>query len=445
MKKLSPVPMLLTLIVFSLYHENVDGMDTSTKGNVAQEIQIEEGILEIYNNSKNEINTTVEVNETNESTEKEFFVEIKGDLNTTKETVITLTAVVKNAQKLDACNYWWYDNKKLIDMGATLEKAFEKGEHNITLVVRDANTEETNTSVMLGSYNYKSITSLHFDPYYGDLKYTERVVYNHKGQYVLYDNGTYSKEFLTYNDDGRMVKRAMEYYLNPTENRKTIFTYDDEGNRLVSQTFNSEGISTNYVLRVYDENSSVIDMKFGTDAEDAEKTVVIDYGEIVYDSVIYTEIKVPEDVVELNDNGQVVYEENYYGDTKVVSKMTYDEKNKLVKSHRINDSSYDVSTTIMEYDEKGNPINTEKKYEVKGQSSCHYSSASTFTDAGQVASSVSLLLGGNCTYIDEVKRVYKYDAEGRVSNVKSSTDDEDMTNAHTTLEVIKEYINEIEI
>lgn len=445
MKKLLLVPMVLILIIFSLYLENIDGMDSSTKGKITQEIQLEEAILDIYN-TKNEINTSIELNET---IEEKFSVEIKGDLNTTKETVITLNAVVKNAKKLDACNFFWYEKEELIYLGSILQKAFDKGEHNITLVVRDANGEETNTSVIVRAYNYYSVTSLNYDAHYGHLLYTQRVITNHKGQDVFDDNGIYSKSFFTYSEDGYLVERRVEYYLYPEENRKTEFSYDDKGNRLTSQIFNAEGKSIEYNLMVYDANSTLLEIKFGTSPDDINDNYV--YGIINDDtsvdaSTTYTEdIKVPEDIVRMNDNGQIIYEERYYGDMKVLKRMTYNEENKLIKSQKSLESSYEESSSITDYDIKGNAINIEKKYEVKGQTPCHYRSENTYTDVGQVKSSVSTLLGGECHYIDEIKRVFHYDKEGRVINVKSSTDDGDIENAYTTLEVIKEYINEIDI
>ena len=444
MKKLLLLPMLLALIVFSLYHEDVDGMDTSTKAKVTEDIQIEEGILEIYNNGKNEINSSVEVNETKE----EFSVEIKGDLNSTKETVVTLKAVVKNAQKLEACNYWWYENAKLIDMGATLEKAFEKGEHNITLVVRDANGEESNTSVIFSAYNYLSITQLNYDAYYGNLLYTERIITSHKGAYVVYDDGTHSKELMSYDEDNHLVERIREYYRYPNENRKTVFSYDDKGNRLSVQTFNMEGISVDYRLNIYDDNSSLIDMKFGTSPDDIDEQPVysnIEYEEI-YDASAYVEVEVPKDIVRLNDSGKVVYEEHYYGDMKVVNTMSYNEENKLIKSERNSNSSFETSSIVITFDTEGNAVNTERKYEFKGHSSCHYRTNNTYTSKGEIKTNASVLLGGECpSYIDEVKREYTYDDKGSLLKVQAISDDGDVDGSFTTLKVIKEYINTLDI
>jgi len=160
---------------------------------------------------------------------------------------------------------------------------------------------------------------------------------------------------------------------------------------------------------------------------------------------IYEEVKIPEDIVELNDNGQTVYEKYHYGDAKLVNKMTYDEENKLIKSERSFNSSYEQSSTTTEYDVKGNPLSVEKKYAMEGHTSCHYSSNNTFTDLGQIKSKVSVLLGGECHYLDEVKRIYTYDEKGNVENIKSLTDGVAESEAYTTLEIIKEYTNELDI
>ena len=444
MKRLLILPMILAVTIFSFYHKTSDGMDISTKDNEGEELKIEKR-LNIHNNSKNEIDEPLQ----EKILGKVFFVEISGELNTTKETLITLDAVVKNVENLEAFNYWWYEDKELIEIGSTLEKAFDKGQHNITLVVRDGNGTEVNSMEVVNAYDYESITSLHYDAYYGGLLYKERSVFNHKGQYVLYDDGVYMKEILTYDEKGdTLLERAKEYYKNPERNRKTKFIYDDKGNRLVIQTFDSEGISTSYILYVYDDNSSLIDMKFGINADDIDNYDVPNDDEemITYDPSSYIEEQIPEDVVRLNDEGKVVYEERYYGVyEKVSTTMTYDENSNLIHSETKSNSPYDEGTTIIDYDEKGNEINRESKYKMEDGSSCHYSTKRTFRNSNQIESQVSTLLGGECPQIDEIKRLYRYNEEGEVIGIKATIDGEELSEAHSTLEVIKEYTNELDI
>ena len=442
MKRLLILPIILAVTVFSLYHKASGGMDINIKNKGKVELKIEKG-LNIHNNSKNEIDENLQ----EKIMGRAFLVEISGELNITKENPITLNAEVKNIDNLEAFNYWWYENKELLEIGPTLEKAFDKGQHNITLVVRDGNGTEVNSSVVVNAYNYKSITTFHYDAYYGGLLYRERRVINHKGQYVLYDDGRYSKELRTYDDKrGVLLERAIEYYDNAENNRKTKFTYDESGNRLVEQTFDNEGISSSYLVYVYDENSTLIDMKYGTSEEDIENDEEGDDEVTTDDLSSYIEEKIPEDVIKLNDNGKVIYEAFYYGkDDKVITTMTYNEDNQLIHSERESKSPYDKGITIIDYDEKGNEINKEMKYQLEGEALCHYRTKNTFTDSNQIRSQVSTFLGGDCPYLDEIKRFYHYNEEGEVIDIKAIIDGEELSEAYSTLEVIKAYTNELDI
>ncbi|CAA6818461.1 MAG: Unknown protein [uncultured Sulfurovum sp.] len=446
-QKLLIIPMLLTLIIFYLYHTDIDGMPAPQTVTAPSEILIGEGILEVYNNSMDEMNKTGEVNETEEA--KRFSISIKGDLNITRDTVLKLVAEVNNTTEISRCNYWWYEGKELIDMGATLEKAFSKGEHDITVVVRDANGTETNSSVTVNAYDYYSIKRLNYDPHYGNLLSVEKQTMNHQGMYVLYDDGTYLKEYSFYDENSNLTERTVEYYLYPSENRKISYTYDDNANRLTSQTFDAQGESIYYSAHTYDDNGTVVTTKRGTNEND-----LVDEDYSMYEGAVYyedpyvvtpsEEDQVAKDIIELNDNGQVIYEELYYGDAKAVNKMSYDEDNKITRSERHSISSYDSRLQIMDYNKDGQVIKKEIKYALEDREACHYMTESTYTSIGQIESEVSTFLGGVCPFIDDVKRVFKYDAEGVVINVKANIDGEEGT-GFTTLKVVKEYTNELDI
>ena len=59
------------------------------------------------------------------------------------------------------------------------------------------------------------------------------------------------------------------------------------------------------------------------------------------------------------------------------------------------------------------------------------------------ASSVDILLGGECPFVDEVKREFTYDDNGNLVNVHSVLDG-DAKNGYTTMKVEKFYTNELE-
>lgn len=450
MKKILIVPILLTLIIFSLYHQNVDGISTTKKGytNVTHEVEIAEKVIEVFNNSKDELKSYLEQNETNETEEKRFSVKILGDLNTTKETTVRLYAEVKNAEEIEKCNYFWYEDKQLISMGAFLEETFPKGEHRITLIVRDANGAETNDSVVVGAYDYYSVKRFNYDPHYGNLLYVENQTMNHKGQYVLYDDGMYSKEYSSYDENNNLTEQTVEYYQNPSENRKMFYTYNDDGQRLTSQTFNADGASVYYVSMTYDDNGTLVSTKRGTSEESLSNDNMA-YGTAIYYEDPYAsgtkDTKLPEDIIRMNDNGQVVYEErHYYGGYKNINESTYNEDGQLTKTIRRATSAYDTRLDISEYDANGNATKKEYKYKAEGRQPCYYVSHRTYVNYGQTESIVNTLLDGECPYIDEVKRTFTYDSDGTVANIKASTDD-DVSSSLKTLEVIKAYTNDLEV
>ncbi|CAA6818750.1 MAG: Unknown protein [uncultured Sulfurovum sp.] len=439
MKKILIVPIVLVLIIFSLYHEDVDGMPTTKEGHtkVTQEIEIIEEIIE-----------EVQIEKEKKHDKEVFSVEIKGELNTTKETPLRLRAEVHNAHDSDKCNYWWYKNKKLVSIGNVLEETFTKGEHQVHLVVRDANGIEANSTVVVGAYDYYSVQRFNYDPHYGNLLYVEKQILNHKGQYVLYDDGLHTKEYLEYNEASNLIEQTLEFHHQPNKNTKTVYSYDNIGNRLTSQSFNSEGESVYYRVNTYDENRTVISSKVGKN----EENLVDEYAtgnQIVYYADPYATIEqeqnIPNDIIRTNDKGQIIYEERYYyGGYKNINEMSYDEHDKLIKSVRKATSEYDSRLDITDYDKDGNAIKVEVRSEVMNQGLCHYISQRTYTSMGQTESEVSRLVDGECPYVDEVKRNYVYDDKGNIINIKVLSD-EDSNVGFNTLKVVKAYTNEIEM
>lgn len=440
MKKLLFVPILLVLIIFFLYHEDIEEVE---KPHLKQNLQHKNNI---QNSSHDEIERIMDENQT---TEGNFSVVIEGDLKIMKEQVITLNTMVENAQNLDACNYWWYDANTLIGMGDTLKKSFPKGEHNITVVVRDVTGQETNASVTVRAYNYLSVSRFHYDAYYGNLLYVSREVTNHKNNVIIEDDGFYTKTFFTYGEvDNLPVKRIREYYNNPNDNTKSLFTYNDEGNQLSIQVFDVDEVSIRYLEHVYDENNSLVDFKIGVTPEDAESIMqlssTIDDNEgIIYEEG-YASMDLPQDIIELNDQGKVIYQKYYYGDETITDEMTYNEDGTLLESTTLATSTDSTKKSTIRYDKDGNNIYFEEQYQEKGQLSCHYRSDITYTDEQQVATEVSTLLGGECPYIDETKKIYAYDEEGSIISIKVLTENGDIREAYSTLKVIKRYVNEIE-
>jgi len=437
-KKILIVPLLLTIVIFSFSHEDVMRKQIIEKHMALPEKEhsLVEEIVDVYNSDLDEINAT-----TKEDEEKKFTVEIKGELNTTKETLITLTTKVKNYNNLDACNFFWSEEGTLLGIGSTLEMSFEKGEHKIFLRALDSNGNEANATVILNAYDYHMITKLHYNAYYGNLEYTEKDIMNHKGRYLLMDDGTFSKYIYAYDDEGRTIESKSEYYDYPTENQTRRFEYDEQGNRVKEMTLNSNDEIIYMIIYEYDEDGVLISTKSGTDENSLSSENYNEYeGSVYYEDTNLNDTN-SNDKKEYNDNGKLVYEESYYGSMKIISEYDYNEEGKLTKdvSTMTSESRKSVRTNL--YDDKSQLISFERLYS-DNDYQCHYKRDYTYNSEGAVLTKIDQLLGGECPYIDEVKKNYAYDNDGKIKSISSTIDGE---KGYTTLKVIETYTNILEI
>ena len=436
-KKLLIVPVLLTIVIFSFSHEDVVGKQNSKKSVliVEEEKTLVEEIVNVYNNDLDEINST------SEDEEEKFSVEIKGELNTTKEKLITLTTTVKNSDNLDACNFFWSEDETLIAIGPTLEMSFEKGEHIINLRALDSDGNEANATVTLNAYDYHMVTKLHYNAYYGNLEYTEKDIMNHKGRYLLMDDGTFSKYIYAYDDEGRTIESQSKYYDYPTENQTSRYEYDEQGNRVKELTLNANDEIIYMIIYEYDEDGVLVSTKSGEDENSLSSENYSEYeGSVYYEDTNLNETN-SNDKKEYNDNGKLVYEEMYYGSMKIVSEYVYNENDKLTKEMSTMTSEYRKSTRTNFYDAKGQLISFERLYSYD-DFECHYRRDYTYDSEGYTLTKVDQLLGGDCPYINEVKEKYSYDKDGQVKSINSTIDGE---KGYTTLEVVETYTNILEI
>jgi len=438
MKKILMIPILLCLTIFSLYYGDVFKAETTSKTSLVNEpiMKVEKKVLGVYHS----IDELERVEEENSTEEEQFSVQIKGAKEVLKQQQVFLRAEVKNAENLEGCNYFWYEDDKLIGLGKVLEMEFSKGEHYLTVKVKDVNGEETNTSMVVEAYNYHSVKHYNYDPHYGNLLSVQTDIRNHLDQYVLYDNGVTYREVSLYNDTGYIVERRNEYHRNPENNSKTVYTHTNDGQTLSSQTFNSEGESVYYVEYIYNDEGLIIDMKRGTTPDDIDENSYDESAPIYYS---VTDLNATGNVQKFNENGQVTYEIHDYGDFKVESENVYDDENKLTKTIRTSTSSYDTRTVITDLDGMGNAVKRERK-EQYDEDICHYTTDYTYTKESTTETQVSTILGGECSYVDEVKREYSYDDLGNVAKVKAVIDG-DEGESHNTLVVERIYLNEIEL
>ena len=438
--------MLLALAIFGLYHDDVVGKQSEEvkytlphEEAPQNEVPLYEGVLEVYNTNFDEMNKTTE-----EEEEKVFSVEISGELNTTKETEILLKAVVKHAKNLQACNYFWYENNVTIGIGESLEMAFDKGEHIITVRALESNGDATYTTVTIRAYDYYMVIREHYNAYYGNLEYSEKEIQNHKGRYLLMDDGTFVKDSYLYDDEYRMIENKYEYYNYPTENKTVRYEYDEQGNRTKETTLNSEGEVIYVVVSIYEDGNLTSSIS-GVDEDSLSSENYKERYNYYYP--VYTEesgngVENNEDKKEYNDNGKVTYEEVNYGHMKLIHEYSYDENDKLVKEISSMQSERRFNARTSYYDDKSHVTSFERKYGDENGVRCHYKTLYTYNSEGNTKSRVDQLLEGDCPYMSEVKKNYNYDKNGNIKSIDATLDGEQ---GYTTLKVIKSYTNELDL
>ena len=436
MKKLLIIPALLSLTLFTIYHYKVEEKKVYEQPKVIKKIE-----QQIFTNYTK---TYTIKDENNKSEEKIFTVETIAEINTTKESEITLSAKVLNATNVEECNFFWYEEGELIGMGSPLEKSFSKGKHLLTVVAKDTEGHESNATVTVTAWDYRKVEVLHFNANYGELEYKELTIYDHKGRYLIMKNGTFSKYINVYDEEDNRVEHRVIYYNYPSESRQDLYTFDENHNQL---TFTAIEITTGqtiyYNVKTYDEEGNVTSSKSGENEDELYDDYIEHNREYVnYNPTSTTKIN---DKTILDEHDNIIYEERDYGHTKEITKHIYDDNNKMTQyiSTTISDENRE-ETYIYNYDENQTLLNMEHIYKIDDTIACHDRTSSTYNKNGQKKTEKREMLDGVCLeYAEDSFKKFSYDKDGRVKNVTTSTD-EASDNNQTTLKIIKSYTNELE-
>ena len=439
--KLLIIPLLLALTLFGIYHNNIEGETTlyhqpTIMTKMEQKILTEDA--EIFT-VKKELN----------STKKVFTVETVSEINTTRDTELTLTAQVINVENKEACNFFWYQEGELVGIGSTLKQAYPKGEHSITIMAKDAQGHESNATVTVTAWDYKKTETLHFNASYGDLEYKELEIYDHKGRFLIMDDNSFSKYSYVYDEDDNRIERSVIYYQYPHENRKWLYTFDENHNQLTSKAINLQtGNTLYYNVKTYDEDGNITSSKSGSNEDELYDDHQV-YGD-PYTEEYYeynsTEIAHKDDKTILDEHDNVIYEERNYDYMKVVEEYSYDENNHMTQhiSSMLSEGSRE-DINIYNYDENQTITSNEQIYKINEEVICHFKTTSTYNEDGSNATEKKETLDGICTEYGETDSFKKfgYDKDGRVNNVVSSLEDES-DDGQTTLKIIKSYTNDLE-
>ncbi len=435
MKKILFVPLILGLLLLALSHEDVEGNEPIKDKKIIsqQENPLKIEVSQVYNSNHDEIKKNNESN---------FSVSIGVDRNISRDNNETFVAQVNHANNIESCNYFWKQDGKKVNFGKTVELEFSKGEHTV-LVNVICGDQEANASVTINAWDYYMVTREHFDAYYGEVIYVEREIQNHLHQYLLMDDGTYMKERFFYNEMHQTERVETSYYNHPEQDTITYFTYTLDGLKSSEKIYNAENKLISIDKYTYDNDGILTSLLSGTNEEDlVEQIEEYSEDETTYkdSEVIYAEEN-SKSRIEVNDEGLVTYEEYNSGSTKMIDELRYDEESKIVeeKSSYISKNRTRIFKTT--YNKEGNIINRESKLSFENFIGCEYRTEYTYNKNGDIKTKVDILLGGECPYINEVKRVYSYDKSGNVKSIHADLDNgEEM--GYATLKISKVYTND---
>jgi hypothetical protein len=442
LQKLMILPLLVVFTFVGIYKEADVIEEPILEHNTTlplEEQALGNEIINVYNTNNDEMNDT---NTTSISEEKAFSLEIVGELNTTKETAVSISVKLINAKNSDSCTYLWSENNELIAMGATLDEAFSKGEHKVFLrVINGSTEEEINASIVINAYDYYVEETLHFNAYYGELEYAEKEVRNHRGHNIFSDDGYFMKSTYVYNEEERMTEETVDYYRYPSEYKKVRYQYDSRGNRIRIITLNRDDIVMYIVENQYDDEGMIVKTLSG---EDEDSLVEANYGTLYNNEDVYeSPYAERESMTRLNDHGDIVYEEVFYGSMKLVYEYEYDDEFKITKEISTMNSPRRFQERTNYYNKEGMVKYYERKYGKSiSEVQCSYMTKYSYNKEGRRESVENEIYEGECSFLDDVKKTYKYDKDGLLKSIESSMDG---VKGYSTMKVIKTYTNDFEM
>jgi hypothetical protein len=372
--------------------------------------------------------------------ERRLIVDIGSDRNITRDSDVTLSATLKNIENPDACSYVWREDGEIIGVGSSIERSFSKGEHIVNLQVIDSERREANDTIKVTAWDYYKVKKDHYSASTGEYSYTEWDIFDHNGNYLLMDDGLFSKYSIIYNDEGKQIETKLEYYEYPQNNTKKLYTYDADGNVETIEILNADDVTIGFHTYSYDEDGKQISSKSGTSEDNLTEDEVYVYSDL------YLDANSTNSVTNYNENGMLVYSEEDYYYFKEINKYSYDEKGNLIKEIHTLTLGDGNESRINTYDENGNTISSEMLYTDANKTLCHYSTKLTYTKENYVSTRANKVLEGDCSQqILAEYMSYTYDDFGNVIEIKSKLSmDEDSSSEYTTLKTKMYYSNELE-
>ena len=382
---------------------------------------------------------------------KQIEVNIGVDVNITKENNVTLTVNIKESNS--TYDYVWKENENIVGLGKVLTKAYDKGEHLLTVEVLGAGEVIGADEVKITAWDYLKIEKMY---HYGENEFNvfEKKIYDHHHWLLLLEHPVYAKTTYLYNEAGKVLEEKYEAFNDDNRSYTLLYTYDEEENLLSMERLD---IDENIVESIfYDENGEVIVLA-------PKEKKELSASENYIDNSIKT----------YNEKNQLIKRESNSDDYKFLETMKYKDE-KLVLKERFTDSGHyifkyehnkDGKTTLRkstkrdndsntvwmnsvktEYNKDGRVIKQERKNVYKDEVQTHVVQHWSYKNEKVVEHEIEAL-EGICPCTSDVikeKTVYIYNSEGELLQKQYQSqkeNEEELQKEETSMKVVRTYTN----
>jgi len=201
----------------------------------------------------------------------------------------------------------------------------------------------------------------------GSVEHRYKYQYNSEGKLIdelliEADDEVTEHRSMEYNAQGQLIKEYI-HYLDGTADQ-LIYTYDTQGRLLSKKCIDSDGITGNFFVNVYEGDLLVSESEYDVDGE------IITQRKIVYgdeDKITEEVFRTPEEnyhiLYSYDESGSASVRRKYNEDKHLTERNTFTYNAEGLLSESMEESSSGIEITYITYDPSGNIILQEEKTE----------------------------------------------------------------------------------
>lgn len=234
--------------------------------------------------------------------------------------------------------------------------------------------------------------------------------------------GTQYSTISFYNDMG-LLTATINFDADNTETRRTVYTYDENGNLLTEQKYDN-GKETSRTIYTYDENGNLLtEQDFNKDKEVNRTVYTYDGNGNPLTKQAFRNDKETSRTVYTYDALNHLVQKANVSDKTILSEYTYNDSGELIQEIDYNVTSNDYSTHNYKYSQNGDLMHKSVSFSYDNS---FYTEDYEYScdEAGKLLQKTCYNFSNQGSYIDDYK--YEYDQDGDLTTIyhRSSPDDE---------------------